>query len=45
LVLAQCEAGLLNGPAVVSPEEAHWVVCRLAELLQWPMVQRARADE
>ena len=45
LVLAQCEAGLLNGPAVVSPEEAHWVVCRLAELLQWPMVRRARADE
>jgi hypothetical protein len=45
LVLAQCEAGLLTGPAVVSPEEAHWVVCRLAELLQWPMVQRARADE
>jgi hypothetical protein len=37
LVLTQCEAGLLTGPAVVTPLEARWVVCRLAELLQWPM--------
>ena len=37
LVLAQCEAGLLTEPAVVTPGEARWVVCRLAELLQWPM--------
>lgn len=37
LVLEQCENGLLNGPAVVTPREARWVVCRLAELLQWPM--------
>lgn len=37
LVLAQCEAGLLAEPAVVTPGEARWVVCRLAELLQWPM--------
>ncbi|MBM3397098.1 MAG: ATPase with chaperone activity [Betaproteobacteria bacterium] len=37
LVLAQCEEGLLTAPAVVTPPEARWVVCRLAELLQWPM--------
>jgi len=37
LVLQQCQAGLLAEPAVVSPAEAHWVVCRLAELLSWPM--------
>lgn len=37
LVLRQCELGLLAEPAVVSPTEARWVVCRLAELLNWPM--------
>jgi hypothetical protein len=37
LVLQQCQAGLLAEPSVVSPAEAHWVVCRLAELLNWPM--------
>lgn len=37
LVLQQCELGLLVEPAVVSPAEARWVVCRLAELLNWPM--------
>ncbi|MFO0107342.1 MAG: ATPase with chaperone activity [Burkholderiales bacterium] len=41
LVLEQCEAALLTEPAVVSPTEARWVVCRLAELLQWPMRQAA----
>ncbi|WP_295519834.1 ATPase with chaperone activity [Limnohabitans sp. Rim8] len=39
LVLAQCELGLLAEPSVVSPLEARWVVCRLAELLNWPMGQ------
>ena len=39
LVLAQCEAGLLAEPAVVTPGEARWVVCRLGELLQWPIDQ------
>ena len=39
LVLQQCELGLLAEPAVVSPAEARWVVCRLAELLNWPMAQ------
>ncbi len=43
LVLAQCEAGLLAEPAVVTPLEARWVVCRLAELLQWPMNQLLQA--
>jgi hypothetical protein len=39
LVLTQCELGLLAEPAVVSTVEARWVVCRLAELLNWPMAQ------
>ena len=39
MALDQCENGLLADPAVVSPAEARWVVCRLAELLQWPMTQ------
>ena len=39
LVLQQCESGLLAEPAVVIPSEARWVVCRLAELLNWPMDQ------
>ena len=43
LVLAQCETGLLTEPAVVTPPEARWVVCRLAELLQWPMDQLLQA--
>jgi hypothetical protein len=39
LVLTQCELGLLAEPVVVSPVEARWVVCRVAELLNWPMDQ------
>lgn len=39
LVLQQCELGLLAEPTVVSPIEARWVVCRLAELLNWPMAE------
>ena len=39
LVLQQCELGLLADPSVVSAAEARWVVCRLAELLNWPMDQ------
>jgi hypothetical protein len=34
-VLQRCRQGLLTEPAVVSPEEAGWVVSRLAELLNW----------
>jgi hypothetical protein len=37
LALQQCALGLSSEPAVVSSAEARWVVCRLAELLQWPM--------
>lgn len=37
LVLQQCEQGLLAEPAVLVAAEARWVVCRLAELLNWPM--------
>jgi hypothetical protein len=37
LVLTQCELGLLAEPSVVTPVEARWVVCRLAELLNWPL--------
>lgn len=48
LVLQQCETGLLTEPSVVTPAEARWVVCRLAELLQWPMtswLESASADQ
>ena len=41
LVLQQCESGLLTEPSVVLPAEARWVVCRLAELLNWPMPEGA----
>lgn len=37
LVLHQCELGLLAEPSMFTPAEARWVVCRLAELLNWPM--------
>jgi hypothetical protein len=43
LVLSQCELGLLTEPSVVAPVEARWVVCRLAELLNWPMDQLLQA--
>ena len=35
-VLQRCLAGLTGPDAVVQPDEAMWVVRRLAELLQWP---------
>lgn len=34
-VLARCHQGLLVEPSVVTPAEARWVVCRLAELSNW----------
>ncbi len=43
LVLQQCERGLLADPSVFSTLEARWVVCRLAELLNWPMDQLLQA--
>ena len=37
LALDRCLQGLLATPEVLSETEARWVVCRLAELLQWPL--------
>lgn len=42
-VLARCRQGLEGEDAVLSPAEADWVVCRLAELLGWPFAQRPGA--
>ncbi len=36
-VLERMHRGLLAGEPVVSAAEAQWVVCRLAELLGWPL--------
>lgn len=36
-VLQRVLAGLLADEARLSEGEARWVVCRLAELLQWPL--------
>jgi hypothetical protein len=35
-VLHRCLEGLLQSESGMSPAEAHWVVVRLAELLNWP---------
>lgn len=35
-VLAQLLRGLQTADSVVTPDEARWVVRRLAELLEWP---------
>ena len=35
-VLQRCHLGLRADPATFSEDEARWVVCRLAELLDWP---------
>ncbi len=43
-VLERCHRGLAAGDAGVSGPEAGWVVCRLAELLQWPMWQPPAAE-
>ena len=34
-VLHRCHQGLLGEDAVVSGPESQWVVCRLAELINW----------
>lgn len=36
-VLERMHLGLLQDPAAVTAPEARWIVCRLAELLDWPM--------
>ena len=43
LTLERCLQGLLATPEVVSEPEARWVVCRLAELLHWPLPEWAEA--
>lgn len=37
-VLERMHGGLLGEAAVVSEAEAQWVICRLAELLDWPQL-------
>lgn len=37
LALEHCLKGLCDMPEVLPFSEAQWVVCRLAELLYWPM--------
>ena len=37
LALERCLQGLLATPEVLAEAEARWVVCRLAELLHWPL--------
>jgi hypothetical protein len=37
MVLERIHRGLVGEGSVVRAEEAGWVVCRLAELLGWPM--------
>jgi Fe2+ transport system protein FeoA len=41
-VLQRMHQGLLGDPAVVSPDEATWVIRRLAELLNWPLPEDLR---
>jgi hypothetical protein len=36
-VLLRMHQGLLGAEAPVQADEAQWVICRLAELLGWPM--------
>jgi hypothetical protein len=43
LTLERCLQGLLATPDVLSEAEARWVVCRLAELLHWPLPEWAQA--
>lgn len=42
-VLDRIRRGLLVEGSVVARDEAHWIACRLAELLNWP--QPTPADE
>jgi hypothetical protein len=45
LALERCLQGLLATPGVVSETEARWVVCRLAELLNWPLPEWATVPD
>jgi hypothetical protein len=35
--LEKCRLGLLASPTAVAESEADWVICRVAELLNWPL--------
>lgn len=43
-VLERCHQGLLNDGAGVSPDEAGWVIGRLAELMNWPQLNLDRNE-
>ena len=45
LALDRCLQGLLASPEVMNEAEARWVVCRLAELLNWPLPEWATASD
>lgn len=45
LTLERCLQGLLGRPDLLSESEARWVICRLAELLQWPWPDWAHTPE
>ena len=45
LTLERCLQGLLATPDVLSEAEARWVICRLAELLNWPLPEWAQAPQ
>ena len=44
-VLERMQRGLRAPGSVVTEDEAGWVICRLAELLDWPLPTRRQADE
>jgi hypothetical protein len=43
-VLARMQAGLLGEASAVGAAEARWVICRLAELLDWPQIDPPAVD-
>ena len=43
-VLERIHRGLLAGDTALPPAQAQWVICRLAELLAWPMPVSAPAS-
>ena len=43
-VLAKVRQGLLVAQSVVTEDEVEWTVCRLAELLGWPLPSERLAD-
>ena len=45
LALERCLQGLLATPDLLSEAEARWVICRLAELLNWPLPEWAQAPQ